>query len=44
MNKLMVKSLRYKKYIAQGGDWGATIVIGQDMITPQIVERYILIV
>ena len=25
MNKLMVKSLKYKKYVAQGGDWGATI-------------------
>ncbi len=25
MNDLMVKKLKYKKYIAQGGDWGATI-------------------
>jgi len=25
MNKLMTKNLGYKKYIAQGGDWGATI-------------------
>ena len=25
MNKLMTKNLKYKKYIAQGGDWGATI-------------------
>ena len=25
MNKFMTKNLRYKKYIAQGGDWGATI-------------------
>jgi microsomal epoxide hydrolase len=24
-NKLMVKNLNYKNYIAQGGDWGATI-------------------
>jgi microsomal epoxide hydrolase len=24
-NKLMTKNLRYKEYIAQGGDWGATI-------------------
>ncbi len=24
-NKLMTKNLRYKNYIAQGGDWGATI-------------------
>ena len=25
MNKLMTKNLKYKKYIAQGGDWGAAI-------------------
>ena len=25
MNDLMVKKLKYKKYVAQGGDWGATI-------------------
>ena len=25
MNELMVKKLKYNKYIAQGGDWGATI-------------------
>ena len=25
MNKFMTKNLGYKKYIAQGGDWGATI-------------------
>ena len=25
MNKLMTKNLGYKKYIAQGGDWGAAI-------------------
>ena len=25
MNKLMINHLKYKKYIAQGGDWGATI-------------------
>ena len=25
LNKLMVKSLNYQKYFAQGGDWGATI-------------------
>ena len=25
MNELMTKKLKYKKYIAQGGDWGATI-------------------
>ena len=25
MNKLMINNLKYKKYIAQGGDWGATI-------------------
>ena len=25
MNKLMINDLKYKKYIAQGGDWGATI-------------------
>ena len=25
MNKLMTKKLNYKKYYAQGGDWGATI-------------------
>jgi len=25
MNKLMVKNLKYKSYLAQGGDWGATI-------------------
>ena len=25
MNDLMIKKLKYKKYIAQGGDWGATI-------------------
>ena len=25
MNKLMTKNLKYKNYIAQGGDWGATI-------------------
>lgn len=25
MNKLMVKKLKYKNYLAQGGDWGATI-------------------
>ena len=25
MNKLMITGLKYKKYIAQGGDWGATI-------------------
>jgi hypothetical protein len=24
-NKLMTKNLKYKEYIAQGGDWGATI-------------------
>ena len=24
-NKLMTENLRYKNYIAQGGDWGATI-------------------
>ena len=31
-NKLMVKNLNYKNYIAQGGDWGATIAnwIGYD--------------
>lgn len=25
MNKLMTKNLGYKKYLSQGGDWGATI-------------------
>jgi len=25
MNDLMIKKLKYKSYIAQGGDWGATI-------------------
>tara|TARA_B100001996_G_scaffold374485_1_gene353180 strand:+ start:1119 stop:2264 length:1146 start_codon:yes stop_codon:yes gene_type:complete len=25
MNKLMIKNLGYKKYLSQGGDWGATI-------------------
>jgi len=25
LNKLMVKKLKYKSYMAQGGDWGATI-------------------
>ena len=25
LNKLMTKNLGYKKYVAQGGDWGATI-------------------
>ena len=25
MNKFMTKNLRYKKYLAQGGDWGSTI-------------------
>ena len=25
LNKLMINNLKYKKYIAQGGDWGATI-------------------
>ena len=25
LNKLMIKKLKYKSYIAQGGDWGATI-------------------
>ena len=25
LNKLMVKNLKYKNYIAQGGDWGSTI-------------------
>jgi len=25
LNKLMIKNLGYKNYIAQGGDWGATI-------------------
>tara|TARA_B100000131_G_scaffold255268_1_gene249772 strand:+ start:228 stop:1367 length:1140 start_codon:yes stop_codon:yes gene_type:complete len=25
MNDLMVKKLKYKQYVAQGGDWGATI-------------------
>ena len=25
MNKLMIKNLKYKSYLAQGGDWGATI-------------------
>jgi len=31
-NKLMTKKLKYKSYIAQGGDWGATIAnwIGYD--------------
>ena len=31
-NKLMVKNLNYKNYLAQGGDWGATIAnwIGYD--------------
>jgi pimeloyl-ACP methyl ester carboxylesterase len=32
LNKLMIKNLDYKNYIAQGGDWGATIAnwIGYD--------------
>jgi pimeloyl-ACP methyl ester carboxylesterase len=32
LNKLMVESLNYKNYLAQGGDWGATIAnwIGYD--------------
>ena len=25
LNKLMIKNLGYKNYLAQGGDWGATI-------------------
>ena len=25
LNKLMIKKLKYKNYMAQGGDWGATI-------------------
>ena len=31
-NKLMIKNLNYKNYLAQGGDWGATIAnwIGYD--------------
>ena len=31
-NKLMTENLEYKNYIAQGGDWGATIAnwIGYD--------------
>ena len=32
LNKLMIKNLNYKSYLAQGGDWGATIAnwIGYD--------------
>ena len=32
LNKLMIKNLKYKNYLAQGGDWGATIAnwIGYD--------------
>ena len=32
LNKLMIKNLKYNNYIAQGGDWGATIAnwIGYD--------------
>ena len=32
LNKLMIKNLNYKNYLAQGGDWGATIAnwIGYD--------------
>jgi pimeloyl-ACP methyl ester carboxylesterase len=32
LNKLMIESLEYKNYLAQGGDWGATIAnwIGYD--------------
>ena len=32
LNKLMTKNLEYKNYVAQGGDWGATIAnwIGYD--------------
>ena len=32
LNKLMTKNLKYKDYLAQGGDWGATIAnwIGYD--------------
>ena len=32
LNKMMVKNLGYEKYVAQGGDWGATIAnwIGHD--------------
>ena len=32
LNKLMTKNLEYKNYLAQGGDWGATIAnwIGYD--------------
>jgi pimeloyl-ACP methyl ester carboxylesterase len=32
LNKLMIENLKYKNYIAQGGDWGATIAnwIGYD--------------
>ena len=25
LNKMMIENLNYKKYVAQGGDWGATI-------------------
>ena len=32
LNKLMIENLKYKNYLAQGGDWGATIAnwIGYD--------------
>ena len=32
LNKLMIENLKYKNYLAQGGDWGATIAnwIGHD--------------
>jgi len=32
LNKLMIENLEYKNYLAQGGDWGATIAnwIGYD--------------
>ena len=40
-NKLMTENLEYKNYVAQGGDWGATIAIGLVMIIPSFAKQFI---
>ena len=45
LNKLMTKNLEYNKnYMAQGGDWGATIAIGLVMIIQNHVRQFTLTV
>ena len=44
MNEFMTKNLGYKKYFAQGGDWGSAVCNWLGHIIINIVRQFILIV